>query len=198
MKAFDNLVQWKTSDFNQNLIKVLNDLVQWDQQIHSKSNEITRQTMNTFLLVIILKLFKTFWPISTFSKEIFCHILSFAISSGEKNGGYYSLIHQSIHPSIHPNIHGMQFIQKSIHPNGGARLTYFSHEFPQHQLCNNMILPWKAGIISVLIAGLDLDVSGSSKYAPPFILHLYFYFAGIEKFIWHYYSLVHTECIWTR
>jgi hypothetical protein len=38
----------------------------------------------------------------------------------------------------------MQFIQTSIHPNGGARLTYFTDEFPQHQkLCNNMILSFE-------------------------------------------------------
>jgi hypothetical protein len=77
----------------------------------------------------------------------------------------------------------MQFIQTSIHPNGGARLTYFTDEFPQHQkLCNNMILSFeKLEIISVLIAGLDLDVRGS-KYAPLFILHLYFSLAARNSY----------------
>jgi hypothetical protein len=176
-------IQWKhltisfneTSEFTQNLIKVLDDLVQWDQWIHSKSNESTRQTEDTFL-VMILKLLKTFWE----KFVMFYHLRFLQVKKWR-----LLFSHPSISLSIHPSI------QMAVH-NWLISLMSFLN----YQLCNNMILPWKAEIISVLIAGLDLDVSGS-KYAPLFILHLYFNFAGRNSYD-TYYSLVHTEHIWTR
>jgi hypothetical protein len=98
----------ETSEFTQNLIKVLNDLVQWDQWIYSKPNESTRWIKDTFL-VMILKLLKPFDLFQLFQKKILSH---FIISDffRWKNGGYYSLIHPSKHPwhailpTIHPSI----------------------------------------------------------------------------------------------
>ncbi len=94
---------------------------------------------------------KTFWPISTFSKENFVTFYHFRFLQVKKWRLLFS------HPSIQTSMACNSSNHPSIHLNGGAWLTYFTDdEFPQHQLCNNMILPWKAEIMSVLIAGLSL------------------------------------------
>ncbi len=182
-------IQWKhliisfneTSEFTQNIIKILYNLVQWDQWIHSKSNESTQPTKDTFL-VMILKLLKTFWAISTFSKEKFVTFYHSRFLEVRKWRLLFS--HQSVYPSIHPSKHPQHAIHPNIHPSEWRCTIDLFHwrVSSTSKLCNNMILfLWKAEIISVLIAGLDLDVSGS-KYAPLFILHLYFYFAARNSY----------------
>jgi hypothetical protein len=88
----------------------------------------------------------------------------------------------------------MQSIQtSSIHPNGGARLTCFTVEFPhhQHQLCNNMILPWKAEIISVLICWLSsLGCKVGSKIRTAFHIASVLLFCR-QEFIW-------STTLWSR